>query len=258
MWIHSKAMHCRQIRLSSSSSSPFTCFLASLLFFLFFLPFSPSFYFSSLLFLQQTSAEDLSCGKHYPGWGGLNGSINRSPCPQGNKHRNRSMTIALWYGKHFACKLLRGERGIYMEKLTFVLALQRWIGVRQAQKTGKGKGGNGKKGPVQGEMIAWCFLGLMCMCAYCDLWQRCCRTSMIWMWHKDKMWTWESVPLCSVTLCLLLVVGLQASWPICPSLCCLIFTAEPHQLTIACTLAVVCSGCSRTMPGYRRHTDGGT
>lgn len=179
MWIHSKAVHCRQIRLSSSSSSPFTCFLASLLFFLFFLPFSlSSSYFSSLLFLQQTSAEDLLGGKHYPRRGGLNGSINCSPCPQGYKHRNRSMTIALWYGKHFACKQLRGERGIYMEKLTFVLALQRWIGVRQVQKVGKGKGGNGKKGTVQRETIAWCFLGL-CACVLtvtCD----CAAAEQAW------------------------------------------------------------------------------
>ena len=133
-WIHWKAMPCRQIRLSSSSSSPFTCFLASLLFFLFLLPLSPSSsYFSSLLFLQQTSIEDLLHGKHYPRWGGLNGSINCNPCPQGNKHRNRSMTIALWYSKHFGCKQLRRERGISIEKLTFVLALQRWTGVQPIQ-----------------------------------------------------------------------------------------------------------------------------
>ena len=133
-WIHWKAMPCRQIRLSSSSSSPFTCFLASLLFFLFLLPLSPSSsYFSSLLFLQQTNIEDLLHGKHYPRWGGLNGSINCNPCPQGNKHRNRSMTIGLWYSKHFGCKQLRRERGISIEKLTFVLALQRWTGVQPIQ-----------------------------------------------------------------------------------------------------------------------------
>lgn len=38
------------------------------------------------------------------------------------------------------------------------------------QKRGKRKGGNGKKGTVQGETIAWCFLGV-CACKFtvtCD------------------------------------------------------------------------------------------
>lgn len=50
------------------------------------------------------------------------------------------------------------------------------------------------------------------------------------MWHKDRVWAWESDLLGSITLCPLLVVWPRASWPISLSLCCLIFKVEVPQL----------------------------